>query len=237
MLKKLILQLKNTIRPLRSTNKNNSFKSEDDYYEYLFTKSGYYSSRNLNSEEQIRFKHISRLVEKAIELNNGQHFREIVDYGCGRGWLSNELLKYGHVIGIEPVKPVVEYGKRLFQNLDLRNGKIDLLENLSPSLIVCSEVIEHIARHEQSLYFEAFRKALENSKGFLIVTTPRKECFPEWSKYLDPSQPVEDWLSEDELRNYAEKAGFTVVDKLTYFDRPSETADLMEVYQQWLFRA
>lgn len=213
-----------------------SFASEEDYYEYLFTQSGYYSSATPNSEERLRWSHIQSLVEKAIGLQNGNKPQLIVDFGCGRGWLSNELSHFGKIIGIEPVASVVKYGKKMYPELDLRNGSIEMLAGLKADMIVSSEVIEHISEAEQPKYFTAFRQAL-NDGGFLIITTPRKEAFEEWTKFLDPSQPVEEWLTEEQVKGFAAAAGFSVIFKITYSMAPAEGAQPIEIYQQWLFRA
>lgn len=212
------------------------YNSEEEYYEYLFTKSGFYSSVNLNEEEKTRWDHIKSLLDTALTNEQRSKFDKILDYGCGRGWLSNELSAFGNVTGIEPVEAVVKYGRKLYKGLDLQCGKLEILASYKPEIIVCSEVIEHINSNQQLYYFQAFQNCLKGKIGYLIITTPRGEALEEWKKYLDPSQPIEEWLTEAEIRSLAETAGFTVIDKLTYSVSPKLGVEPIEIYQQWLFK-
>ena len=208
---------------------------EEKYYTYLFTRNKYYSSPEPNEEEKQRWEHIEELVNEAQRISEKHSFLKIIDFGCGRGWLSKELSRYGNVTGIEPVSKVVEYGRKIYPGLDLQQGSLQSLSHLKADLIVCSEVMEHLGRNGQPEYFTAFYHALEPG-GFLIITTPRREAFSEWSKYVDLDQPTEEWLTEPELRKFAEDAGFQVVKKIFYGRRPRPDAPVVEIYQQWLFR-
>jgi 2-polyprenyl-3-methyl-5-hydroxy-6-metoxy-1,4-benzoquinol methylase len=208
---------------------------EEKYYTYLFTRNKHYSSPEPNEEEKQRWEHIEELVKEAQHISHKPSFVSIIDFGCGRGWLSKELSSYGIVTGIEPVSKVVEYGRKIYPGLDLRRGDLKSLGQTRSDLIVSSEVIEHLGRNGQSEYFTAFYNALEPG-GFLIITTPRMEAFPEWSKYVDLDQPTEEWLTEPELKELAEDAGFQVLKKIVYGRRPRPDAPVVEIYQQWLFR-
>jgi SAM-dependent methyltransferase len=208
---------------------------EEKYYSYLFTRNKHYSSPEPNEEESDRWEHIEELVSEARRISEKHSFVAIIDFGCGRGWLVQELSRYGNVTGIEPVLKVVEYGRKIYPGLDLQRGDLQSLSHLKADLIVCSEVIEHLGKNGQAEYFVAFYHALEPG-GFLVITTPRKEAFPEWSKYVDLVQPTEEWLTETELKKFAEEAGFSVVRKIVYGRRPWPDAPVVEVYQQWLFR-
>jgi SAM-dependent methyltransferase len=208
---------------------------EEKYYTYLFTRNKHYSSPEPNEEEKQRWEHIDALVSEAQRISEKHSFLKIIDFGCGRGWLSKELSRYGNVTGIEPVFKVVKYGRKIYPGLDLQQGDLQSLSDLKADLIVCSEVMEHVGKIGQPKYFTAFYSALEPA-GFLIITTPRREALPEWSKYVDLDQPTEEWLTEPELRKFAEDAGFRMIKKIVYGRRPRPDAPVVEVYQQWLFR-
>jgi len=207
---------------------------EEKYYTYLFTRSKHYSRAEPNEEEADRWRHIETLVGAALALKKST-FTQIIDFGCGRGWLSKELSGYGKLMGIEPISKVVDYGRKLYPGLDLRTGDIETLSGYRADLIVCSEVIEHIGKKRQPEYFGVFHNALEDG-GFLIITTPRQEAFPEWIRYVDLDQPTEEWLTEAEIQQFAEDAGFHVVKKIVYGRQPKPDAPTVEIYQQWLFR-
>ena len=77
---------------------------------------------------------------------------------------------------------------------------------------------------------------LVKKDGYVIITTPRKEAWDEWSNYLPPNQPVEDWMSEDEIRKIFSDNGFEEVRKDQLLEKPAENAPAIPVYQTWLFR-
>lgn len=208
---------------------------EEKYYTYLFTRNLHYSKAAPNEEEARRWEHIRILVDKALEISGKAMFDQIVDFGCGRGWLVQALMPYGKVTGIEPVKKVVEHGKKLYPGIDIRPGGLEMLPALKPDLIVSSEVIEHLGHANLPVYFARFHQVLADG-GWLLVTTPRKEGYAAWSGYVDLDQPTEEWLSEDEVRAFGERAGFRVVAKQVYSASPVPMAPMLEIYQQWLFR-
>jgi SAM-dependent methyltransferase len=212
-------------------------QSEADYYNYLFTQNPEYSGREPNLEEQERWMNIKILLDRSIQNRGSEVFDTIIDFGCGRGWLSNYLSSYGSVTSIEPVEKVIEHARKLYPNLDFHVGSFEILRKYKAFLVVSSEVIEHFQPSERESYFVEIYNSLV-PLGYFIITTPRREKLKEWSKFSDPSQPVEEWLTENELLNLAEKAGFHCVDNLRYSIKPTtrEDSPLIEIYQQWLFQ-
>jgi SAM-dependent methyltransferase len=208
---------------------------EEQYYTYLFTRNKNYSSPQPNEEESERWQHIELLVREALALKGNTLFNKIIDFGCGRGWLAKELSAYGAVMGIEPIGKVVEYGKKIYPGLDLRQGDLNDLKKMTADLIVCSEVIEHLGKDHLPTFLESFHQSLKEG-GYLILTTPRAEAYHDWSKHVELDQPTEEWLSEAEVNKAGEIAGFTVVNKIVYGRSPRPGAPKVDIYQQWLFR-
>lgn len=217
----------------RPGSKGNWF--ERQYYTQLFTRNRHYSRPEPNAEELARWQHIRSLLTRALVTTRNERFSFILDFGCGRGWLARKLEAYGQVMGIEPIARVVEHGRRIYPGLDLRVGNINSLDELTPDLVICSEVLEHLDAEEQQVLFCKFFAILQPG-GHLIITTPRKEAYEAWSGFVELEQPAENWLSGAELSQLGVAAGFSVVQDLTYGASPAEDAPLIEVYQQWLFR-
>ena len=84
---------------------------EEKYYKKLFVENPIWNSKDPNEDELSRWTVIKEMVEDIGLVN------EIIDVGCGRGWLANKLADYGSVTGIEPVASVVEYAKGLFPKI------------------------------------------------------------------------------------------------------------------------
>ncbi|HTC01546.1 MAG TPA: class I SAM-dependent methyltransferase, partial [Ferruginibacter sp.] len=223
--------------------KKNKILSEDEFYNQLFVNNPEWNTAHPNKEESLRWKIIEDKflphIEKHFKLNNSSKSHlDILDLGCGRGWLSNLLSRYGNVIGIEPVKSVAEYGHLLFPGLDIRNETSDkLLEKGYKGffdLVVCSEVIEHIPDNNKKQFITNINMLLKPD-GFAIISTPRLEALNEWQKYSDPEQPIEDWISEKALKEGFINCNFKdlLLERLSI--APSSNAPDIEVYQLWLF--
>lgn len=213
-----------------------SRKSEEDiFYENMFIKNKYWNTAHPNSEEKLRWEIINKFISK-ISNNNKL---EILDLGSGRGWLSNKLAYFGHVQGIEPIAKVVKYANKLFPEIDFKVGKSSDIRKVYNEkkfdLIVSSEVIEHIPTDDKKSFVTDIYDALQ-SKGYAIITTPRKEEQELWMKYTNPSQPVEEWMTEDEVENLFREKNFTVVEKDRFSISPNNSDVNIEIYQLWLFQ-
>ena len=98
--------------------KNNS---EDQYYTNLFVENEDWNKPFPNEEETMRWNIIEKFIHNIIENKTGEGL-EILDLGCGRGWLANLLSHYGDVKGVEPIKSVVAYANTLFSTLDITSS-------------------------------------------------------------------------------------------------------------------
>lgn len=220
----------------------NSFKTkkqkESEYYKKMFIENSNWNKSKPNDEEILRWEIIEEFL-KNINLKSDFKNNDILDLGCGRGWLTNLLSNYGNAVGIEPVEPVVEYAKKLFPEIKFICGTSkDLLKNKNLKkydLIVASEVIEHIPDKYKGMFIDDISKLL-NEKGFLIITTPRKEAQEEWSNYMNVDQPIEDWISEFELEKLVVQRSFIKHRLERFAIPPISNAPKIEIYQLWLFQ-
>ncbi|MDR6940418.1 class I SAM-dependent methyltransferase [Mucilaginibacter pocheonensis] len=214
--------------------------SDDEFYTDLFIHNAAWNSAAPNEEERLRWATIESFILQIKDLralSNDNSIMEILDLGCGRGWLSNLLSNYGNVTGIEPVQSVVEYANKLFQQLTIKKGTIEdiIAEGKTEyyDLVVCSEVVEHIPDNNKVHFINKINAAIKR-KGFLIITTPRKDAEPEWKKYSDPNQPVEDWLTEKSLEELLVAASFKTLSLKRFSIPPVKNAPPIEIYQLWL---
>ena len=100
--------------------------------------------------------------------------KKVLDLGCGSGWLSIFISKYGfEVTGIDIAEPAIELGK-LWAKEDNANVNFlvgDLL-NLpfkedSFDAVVCNSVLEHFRLDQAKILFEKIHKVL-TEKGFFF---------------------------------------------------------------------
>jgi SAM-dependent methyltransferase len=215
--------------------------SEEEFYTKLFTENPLWNNTSPNEEEATRWKIIEEFLQTVKEFyaNKSGETISILDLGCGRGWLTNLLSTHGNVLGVEPVKPVVEYAKKIFPALNFINGTSDKLlrQNLKNKfdLIVSSEVIEHIPNNSKSAFVNDIKELLTD-RGFAIITTPRKEVEEEWNKYSGEGQPIEDWVTEEQLKSYFEEQNFRSLSFKKFSIKPLSAAPEIEIYQLWLFQ-
>lgn len=208
--------------------------TEEQYYEQLFIKNNRWNKPAPNNDEFKRWTVIESLIK---EIKNDDNLK-ILDLGCGRGWLTNLLSQFGEVIGIEPVNKVVEYAKNIFPEIHFLKGTaINLINQYKDTfdLIVSSEVIEHIPDLEKQQFVKEIHMLLKND-GFLIITTPRKDVEKEWNKYTDSNQPIEDWISENDLKLLFEENGFSAKKIERVSLQPKAEAPFIDIYQVWLFK-
>jgi GT2 family glycosyltransferase/Flp pilus assembly protein TadD len=115
-------------------------------------------------------------------------------------------------------------------------------------IVLCSEVIEHVP-HPQKPAFVSQLARLLTTDGYLILTTPRGDVWEEWRQIAPPNQPVEDWVTEQQLGQLLTDGGFQhlgleripiEVPSLRYFPAATahdyRTLKLMPIYQVWACR-
>ncbi len=124
---------------------------------------------------------------KFIGKNNLKN-KFVLDIGCGTGWFEHQnknIVKKIWAIDVD-IKHVNQ-NKNFFKNkniefmvasgldIPLRDGDVDV--------IVTSEVIEHIPKDRENIFFKEVYRVLKN-KGKLFISTPYKN----WrSQMLDPA--------------------------------------------------
>lgn len=186
----------------------------EEFYEN-FWKSGSWGEKEMNKDEQARHRVITGLMDAFVMPRlKYRHPIRIVDVGCGRGWLTNQLNAYGSVLGIDPTAAAIKRAKELFPDEEfLCEDAIGLLDRLKiPAfhLAVSSEVIEHVPDAGKRDFLESLRDLLVPD-GFAILTTPRGELWKQWLRLNLEQQPVEAWVSERELGQLCRAVGFTVI--------------------------
>ncbi|MFC1921511.1 class I SAM-dependent methyltransferase [Chloroflexota bacterium] len=139
-------------------------------------------------------------ITRSIEQLEFKPRPRIIDLGCGRGWITNTLSKYGEVMGVDLS---IEAASRLYPGLKFQQANI-VSEKIEGKydVVVSSEVIEHLTTQDQHAYVRKACDLLDES-GYLIITTPNRpqeealfEALPSTKKDM---QPIENWLDKESL--------------------------------------
>lgn len=227
-------------------------KDADRFYVNLFVNAPEWSTPHPNADEAARWTKIASFLEcilRRVRQKNPQKELRILDVGCGRGWLTKLASVYGVCEGVEPVAEVVAHARKMFPYLRFESGTADQVlsrADFAPyDVVLTSEVLEHVP-HGQKDLFLAQLAALLTAEGYLILTTPRGEMWDQWMTIAPPNQPVEDWVTEEDLRQLFRRQGFTEiglervhveVPGLRYVPAPTPaelgSRKLLPIYQVW----
>lgn len=150
--------------------------------------------RNLNDWSLKRGEKILQVVRSlALEHPN------ILDFGCGTGWLTERLAEFGQATGIDLAERVIAEAQARAPHVKFLAGdlfKIQL-QTAYYDIVVSQEVIAHVP--DQPGYLERAAQLLKPN-GYLIITTPNKFVMDrsEWPK--QPPEHLERWLTMANLR-------------------------------------
>jgi len=125
----------------------------------------------------------------------------ILDFGCGTGWLSEMLAKFGPVTGVDLAESAIATARARCPQGTFFAG--DIFKMSLPTehfdVVVSQEVIAHVP--DQVAYIERAADVLKPG-GHLIITTPNKfvidraDVFPP-----QPPEHLEKWLTIRRLKN------------------------------------
>lgn len=230
--------------------------AHDGFYVDMFVKDPAWSAAQPNTDEKSRWAKISAFLD-VIQTRlaaQGRTGLRILDVGCGRGWLTNLASRYGTCQGVEPVAAVVEHARQLFPNIRFHAGTLQTVldgSDFQPfDIVLTSEVIEHVPDDEKAGFIARIRQALRPG-GFVVLTTPRKEVQAVLQReQAQSNQPVEQWLSEEDVRGLFIGSGFSAIGnaRVAYNLRTAaylpelsevgpENPDVIGLYQIWAFEA
>jgi len=183
--------------------------------------------------EEFRYPKVKGLITKWLEPKNGEM---ILDLGCGVGWFIFEIMKIHHKIdlffvGLDPAISNIywlNYRSRE-ENKDNLLGILGEAESLpfSDNLfdkIITSEVIEHI--FDKGKAINQMHRVLKPN-GQLFITTPARPTVEFWNGFFWLPQQIkrlfrpqsvlstekaayDEPVTQSQLRQYLQKAGFAV---------------------------
>jgi 2-polyprenyl-3-methyl-5-hydroxy-6-metoxy-1,4-benzoquinol methylase len=124
---------------------------------------------------------------------------EILDLGCGTGWLTERLAHFGPTTGVDLADSVIAAAKARSPHIAFLAG--DIFEVPLPAghfdVVVSQEVIAHVT--DQVAYLDRAADMLK-PKGYLIITTPNKLVIDRGDWLPQPPEHIEQWLTMGRLR-------------------------------------
>lgn len=154
--------------------------------------------------ERIRLK----FVKSALAELSSRRDLQILDFGCGRGWMAPFLACFGSVTGVDFSPRGIKYARKnygRYANFVLATDNYGLKSQFD--VVVCSEVIEHVI--DQSKFLRNVYSFLRND-GLLLLTTPNGNLWRYYKKVFT-LQEIENWLTPHQLKALVLGSGFQIL--------------------------
>lgn len=115
----------------------------------------------------------------------GVRAAEILDVGCGTGWMCERLLPYGSVTGIDLAHEVLDRARARLPQVRFLAGDLDSLDlpRGGFDVVVSLEVLAHVADQPRFLQRIA---ALLRPGGLLLLATQNRPVLERWSEIGAP---------------------------------------------------
>ena len=142
---------------------------------------------------------------------------QILDMGCGRGWMAPYLSPFGSIVGVDFSPEGIKFARENYGShgsfilADANSHNLGLADNSIFDVLICSEVIEHL--HDQKSFLKQLYSFL-SPKGYLIFTTPNGNVWSLVNKLnagQQWKQPIENWISRDKLNILLTESGFEII--------------------------
>ena len=193
-------------------------KEATPYYDRIWKEQADGQGRDYTERYRVEF-----IVEclKAIAAKHRGRL-DILDLGCGTGWMAPFLSPYGRVTGVYFSETGIDYARRHYAE----HGRFVVADHESPTLglmptrgflmddqfdvVAASAVIEHTKDHGA---FLSLVGDLLRTEGHLILTTPNGNVWADFEvepAYKAGLQPIEHWLTTGELRKALTQAQFDI---------------------------
>jgi 2-polyprenyl-3-methyl-5-hydroxy-6-metoxy-1,4-benzoquinol methylase len=178
------------------------------YYDQLWRTLG----QRLHYTELMRAEFIANGIRQYVNSPG----LEILDLGCGRGWMASVLSPLGKVTGVDFSPAGIQFAQENYGHHgefilgDPASETLGLADDRRFDVVVCSEVIEH-AEHQPELVRQI--KRFLRPRGWLFLTTPNGNVFQQFCtqrKYVHALQPVENWLAPSRLSQMLRAEGFLI---------------------------
>jgi 2-polyprenyl-3-methyl-5-hydroxy-6-metoxy-1,4-benzoquinol methylase len=136
----------------------------------------FWNSWNTESREQKKLDRDSlERGEMALGLLRSLNLKspEILELGCGTGWLSEQLVQFGPTTAIDIADEVIKRAKARVPYINFLAG--DFVQIPLPKshfdVVICLETLSHVA--DQRLFVDGVAAVLKPG-GYLILTTQNK---------------------------------------------------------------
>jgi 2-polyprenyl-3-methyl-5-hydroxy-6-metoxy-1,4-benzoquinol methylase len=128
---------------------------------------------------------------------------QILDVGCGPGWYTDKLARFGKVTGLDLSEEAIEMAKARFPHITFIAGNIydQLLPAKHFDVVVSQEVIDHV--EDSFKFLERIERALKPG-GHLVLSGTNKFVVDRLTEREFPAQPAQHigrYFTKAQLKN------------------------------------
>ena len=144
---------------------------------------------------EIHYEHLHRYYFAAQFVKG----KVVLNLGCGEGYGSYILSKYAKkVVGVDIDDKSIKHASSTYirSNLEYRVGSVTSIPVDGEEIfdaVICFEVLEHIAEHEEML--QEVKRVLKKD-GIFVVSTPNKKVYSDEPNYQNPFHVKELYFDE-----------------------------------------
>jgi 2-polyprenyl-3-methyl-5-hydroxy-6-metoxy-1,4-benzoquinol methylase len=143
----------------------------------------------------------------------------IIDIGCGTGWLSDELRRYGPVVATDLAGDVIERARSRYPEVEFAAGDFQHLDfgGRTFDVAVCLETLSHVP--DQRAFVEAIARLLRPG-GYLLLTTQNRAVMQRLNVPPPGEGQLRRWVDKSELRQLLTPA--FAVESLSFINAPGQ---------------
>jgi 2-polyprenyl-3-methyl-5-hydroxy-6-metoxy-1,4-benzoquinol methylase len=139
---------------------------------------------------------------------------DILDVGCGSGWMAKLLASFGNVTATDLCSDVLAVAQQKWPHIRFVAGDFMAMEfpDESRDIVVTLEVLSHVA--DQAAFIRRMARILRPG-GQLMIATQNRFVFERWAEVAPRSfGNIRHWVNPRELRNLLE-ADFVIEELCT----------------------
>jgi len=149
-------------------------------------------------------------ILKSLHLENP----DILDYGCGTGWFTEQVSHYGRALGIDLSKTAIAHARAAYPGVRFVAGNVyeTTLPHEQFDVVVSQEVVAHV--EDPAAYLALIARILKPD-GYLIITSANRFVMERWDHGgPDPDAHIKLYPTRRELQRMLNVA-FRVISSTT----------------------
>jgi len=160
---------------------------------------------------QWQIKQVEAIIPLIKKIPNRD--LNILDLGCGTGWMTDMVKEFGHVRGIDLSETAIATAKSKYPEIEFaaENFVDSPIPRETFDVVTAKDVIAHV--EDQRLFINKIAEILK-PHGYLILTTINKVIIKRMTLGSEPKGHIKQWLSMRDIKRLC-KDRFIILQSMT----------------------